>query len=97
MVRSSANVEDLEGMSAAGLYDSIPNVNLHDEDAFGRAVADVWASLYTTRAVASRAAAGIDHLEANMCVLVQEMLSPEVSFVLHTKHPLTNDPKSAYL
>ena len=32
-----------------------------------------------------------------MCVLVQEMLSPEVSFVLHTKHPLTNDPKSAYL
>ena len=97
MVRSSANVEDLEGMSAAGLYDSIPNVDPSDEDAFGRAVAEVWASLFTTRAVASRAAAGVDHFEAHMCVLVQEMLAPEVSFVLHTKHPLTNDPKSAYV
>jgi phosphoglucan,water dikinase len=97
MVRSSANVEDLEGMSAAGLYDSIPNVDPNSEDAFSRAVGEVWASLYTTRAVASRAAAGVDQLEAHMCVLVQEMLSPEVSFVLHTKHPLTNDNNEAYV
>lgn len=97
MVRSSANVEDLEGMSAAGLYDSIPNVDAHSKEALGHAISEVWASLFTTRAVASRAAAGVSHFEAHMCVLVQEMLSPEVSFVLHTKHPLTNDVNSAYV
>jgi len=96
MVRSSANVEDLEGMSAAGLYDSIPNVDPNNREAFATAVGEVWASLYTTRAVASRHAAGVGQLSAHMCVLVQEMLSPEVSFVLHTTHPLTGDVNSAY-
>lgn len=96
MVRSSANVEDLEGMSAAGLYDSIANVDAGSKDALGVAIAEVWASLFTTRAVASRASAGVHHLGAHMCVLVQEMLAPEVSFVFHTSHPLTNDVNSAY-
>jgi phosphoglucan,water dikinase len=96
MVRSSANVEDLEGMSAAGLYDSIANVDAGSRDALGVAIAEVWASLFTTRAVASRASAGVHHLGAHMCVLVQEMLAPEVSFVFHTSHPLTNDGNSAY-
>jgi phosphoglucan, water dikinase len=54
MVRSSANVEDLAGMSAAGLYESIPNVSLSNPDKFGSAVAQVWASLYTRRAILSR-------------------------------------------
>jgi phosphoglucan,water dikinase len=58
IVRSSANVEDLEGMSAAGLYESIPNVRAKDPEHFGKAVAEVWASLYTRRAVLSRRTAG---------------------------------------
>lgn len=57
-MRSSANVEDLAGMSGAGLYDSLPNVPAADAEAFGTAVAAVWASLYTRRAVLSRRAAG---------------------------------------
>ena len=57
-MRSSANVEDLAGMSGAGLYDSIPNVPAGDAGALGKAVAEVWASLYTRRAVLSRRAAG---------------------------------------
>eukprot|EP00959_Pyramimonas_sp_CCMP1952_P332984 6972895-Pyramimonas_sp.AAC.1 len=40
IVRSSANVEDLEGMSGAGLYDSIPNVRASDPEGFGKAVAE---------------------------------------------------------
>jgi len=84
IVRSSANVEDLEGLSGAGLYDSIPNVPAVE---LGEAVAAVWASLYTRRAVLSRRAAGIPQSEASMAVLVQRLVAPDYSFVLHTVDP----------
>lgn len=58
IVRSSANVEDIAGMSGAGLYDSIPNVSLADDDSLQSAILGVWASLWSMRAIASRAAAG---------------------------------------
>ncbi|XP_074320699.1 phosphoglucan, water dikinase, chloroplastic isoform X3 [Silene latifolia] len=91
IVRSSANVEDLAGMSAAGLYESIPNVSPSNPSVFGNAVSRVWASLYTRRAVLSRRAAGVAQKEAQMAVLVQELLSPEISFVLHTLSPTDNN------
>ncbi|KAJ4870584.1 hypothetical protein Rs2_47806 [Raphanus sativus] len=91
IVRSSANVEDLAGMSAAGLYESIPNVSPSDPSVFSDSVCQVWASLYTRRAVLSRRAAGVSQREATMAVLVQEMLSPDLSFVLHTVSPADPD------
>lgn len=94
IVRSSANVEDLAGMSAAGLYDSIPNVSLSNPLLFGKSVCRVWASLYTRRAVLSRRVAGVPQKDAAMAVLVQEMLSPDLSFVLHTVSPMDNDTNS---
>ena len=96
MVRSTGNAEDLAGLSAAGLYDSISNVAPDNTQVLGSAVAEVWASLYTPRAVASRAAAGVGQRGAHMAVLVQQMLIPDVSFILMTKHPMTNDPNTAY-
>ncbi|KAJ4818910.1 hypothetical protein LUZ62_031476 [Rhynchospora pubera] len=93
IVRSSANVEDLAGMSAAGLYESIPNVSLSNIDKFGSSVAQVWASLYTRRAILSRRVAKVPQMEASMAVLVQEMLDPELSFVLHTVSPTEQDPR----
>ncbi|KAJ6814220.1 phosphoglucan, water dikinase, chloroplastic-like [Iris pallida] len=93
IVRSSANVEDLAGMSAAGLYESIPNVSLSNPSVFGSAVSRVWASLYTRRAVLSRRAAGVPQRDATMAVLVQEMLFPDISFVLHTVSPTDRDPE----
>ncbi|KAG5252100.1 phosphoglucan, water dikinase [Salix suchowensis] len=94
IVRSSANVEDLAGMSAAGLYESIPNVSPSNPIVFANAVSQVWASLYTRRAVLSRRAAGVPQKYAAMAVLVQEMLSPELSFVLHTLSPTDRDQNS---
>ncbi|KAL2649665.1 hypothetical protein R1flu_017793 [Riccia fluitans] len=92
IVRSSANVEDLAGMSGAGLYESIPNVNpSSDPENFGKAVAEVWASLYTRRAVLSRRIAGVPQKEATMAILVQELISPDLSFVLHTVSPIDKD------
>ncbi|PIN06610.1 Phosphoglucan, water dikinase [Handroanthus impetiginosus] len=93
IVRSSANVEDLAGMSAAGLYESIPNVSPSNPIIFGHAIGRVWASLYTRRAVLSRKAAGVPQNEAVMAVLVQEMLSPDLSFVLHTLSPTDKNDK----
>ena len=58
IARSSANVEDLAGMSGAGLYESIAGIPASELRALGKAVAGVWASLYTRRAVLSRRAAG---------------------------------------
>lgn len=52
-------MEDLAGMSGAGLYDSILNVSLASSGAFEEALASVWASLYTRRAVLSRRTAGV--------------------------------------
>lgn len=86
-VRSSANVEDLAGMSAAGLYDSVVGVKASDEKALNAAVTDVWASLYSRRAVLSRRAAGVAQADAAMAVLVQQLVVPEYSFVAHTANP----------
>lgn len=93
IVRSSANVEDLAGMSAAGLYESIPNVSLSDPAVFEAAVGRVWASLYTRRAILSRRVARVPQKDAQMAVLVQEMLVPDLSFVLHTLSPTDRDHK----
>ena len=84
VVRSSANVEDLAGMSAAGLYESVLGVSASSAHELGEAVKEVWASLYSRRAVLARRAAGVPQASAHMAVLVQEMAPSQVSFVLHT-------------
>lgn len=94
IVRSSANVEDLAGMSGAGLYDSIPNVRLSDPEDLSAAVTSVWASLFSRRAALSRRAAGVRQGDSAMAVLVQELMTPDLSFVLHTKDPLGEDAKA---
>lgn len=91
-VRSSANGEDLEELAGAGLYDSEINVGLEQAPA---AIGAVWASLWTRRATLSREQAGIPHDRIRMAVLIQEMATPELSFILHTTDPVTRDPAYA--
>lgn len=76
IVRSTANVEDLAGMSGAGLYDSIPNVALGDSGAFEKALTGVWASLYTRRAVLSRRSAGPTSALCCACHAFLDVLMP---------------------
>lgn len=95
IARSSANVEDLAGMSGAGLYESVPNVPVDRPEDVSAAVAAVWSSLFTRRAILSRRAAGVAQKDASMAVLIQELLSPAYSFVLHTASPMGNDPSTA--
>ena len=93
MVRSSANGEDLAELAGAGLYDSIANVAPPD---VASAVRAVWASLWTRRAALSRKQAGIPHDQAHIAVLIQLMLSPDLSFVLHTVNPLDGNARELY-
>ena len=67
MARSSANVEDLAGMSGAGLYDSVPCQDPRDRACLQAAVQRVWASLYTPRAILTRRAAGEPAPHTLMC------------------------------
>lgn len=94
IVRSSANCEDLEVLAGAGLYDSIANVSVADVAA---AVRSVWASLWTRRAALSRKEAGIPHDRARMAVLVQQLLAPDLSFVIHTTNPINRNPGEIYV
>lgn len=91
-VRSSANGEDLEGFAGAGLYESVIGVN---REGLGEAVRRVWASLWTRRAALSRMACGIAHEQIRMAVLVQEMVRPELSFIMHTADPITGSREQA--
>jgi phosphoglucan,water dikinase len=87
-VRSSANGEDLEDLAGAGLYESVVNVAPADA---ARAITQVWASLWTRRAAVSRMQAGIDHRRIHMAVLLQELVRPDVSFIMHTANSMTLD------
>jgi phosphoglucan, water dikinase len=94
MVRSSANCEDLEGFAGAGLYESIANVSPSE---VVPAVTKVWASLLTHRAVESRKQAGIPEEHARMAVIIQQMLKPDYSFIIHTTNPINRNPREVYI
>jgi phosphoglucan,water dikinase len=93
VVRSSANCEDLEEFAGAGLYQSVLNV---PPTGVASAILDVWSSLWTQRAAESRRSAKVPHEQAHMAVLVQELVDPEFSFVLHTANPITQNRRELY-
>lgn len=97
MVRSSANAEDLEDMSGAGLYDSIANVPAGDASAVSAAVGEVWSSLWTKRAASSRAAYGVPHEKVSMAVLIQRMVPSDLSFVAFSLDPVSGDSSALYI
>jgi len=98
IARSSANVEDLKGMSGAGLYDSILDLEASSPASVAEGIKGVWASLYTRRAVLSRHKAGIaSQSTACMAVLVQRLLPSEYSFVLHTEDPILDQGSERFV
>ena len=69
-MRSSATAEDLPGASFAGQQDTF--LNVAGEEALLDAVRRCWASLWNERAVAYRAANGIDDTTVALAVVVKE-------------------------
>src|SRR5688572_15832349 len=86
-VRSSATAEDLPDLSFAGQQDTYLNVIGLDQLLV--AVINCWSSLWTARAIGYRIRNGIDHNEAALAVVVQEMVQSDSSGVLFTANPLT--------
>jgi hypothetical protein len=69
-VRSSAMMEDLPGMSAAGQHDTY--LNIRGEAAVLDAVKRCWASLWSARAIGYRARRGAGPGEVSIAVVVQQ-------------------------
>ena len=86
VVRSTAPAEDTAATSFAGLHESY--VNVRGVPALLDAVRQVWASLWTDRALLYRKELGLDVLSSSMAVVVQELISGEVSGVAFSQNPL---------
>jgi rifampicin phosphotransferase len=88
-VRSSANAEDLPGLSFAGQQDTYLNVK--GEDALIEAVRNCWASLWTAQAISYRHENEIDQGSVAMAVVVQIMVPADVAGILFTANPATGE------
>ena len=97
VVRSSSNAEDLEGFSAAGIYESINHAST-SEKVFD-AIKEVWASLLSPRSVRLRAQVGISLDDCYMGVVIQEEVPSQLGGVLVTTNPLNRggDFRNVYL
>ena len=89
-VRSSATVEDLAGMSAAGQHDTY--LNVRGEAAVVDAVRRCWASLWSARAIGYRARRGISPGDVSIAVVVQRLVPAEAAGVMFTIDPVSGAP-----
>lgn len=89
VIRSSSNAEDLQGFSAAGIYESISHVSKADK--IFESIKEVWASLISPRSVRLRHQVGISLDDCYMGVIIQEMIESEIGGVLVTTNP--SNPK----
>jgi len=88
-VRSSATAEDLPGASFAGQQESYLNVR-GDANVIMR-VRDAWASLFGERAIFYREQKKFDHFKVGIAVPIQRMIQSEVSGVMFTVDPISQD------
>ncbi|MCP9000389.1 PEP-utilizing enzyme [Pseudarthrobacter sp. RMG13] len=84
-VRSSATAEDLAAASFAGQQETY--LNVRGAEALSAAVIDCWASLWTARAMAYRARAGVGPDSVRLAVVVQRMVEAEAAGVMFTANP----------
>ena len=93
-VRSSSLEEDASGADFAGAYESYLNVS--GLASLRSAVRQVWASLWSGKAAAYRARFG-GSVEPAMAVIVQQMISAELSGSALTINGITGDPQKVYV
>ena len=85
VVRSSAPEEDAAATSFAGLHESF--VNIRGSGSILEHVKLVWASLWSDRALLYRKELDLDFARSSMAVVVQELVSGEVSGITFSINP----------
>lgn len=88
-VRSSATAEDLPEASFAGQQETY--LNVAGKDQLITAIKKCFASLYSARAVAYRKQADFDTVKVSLAVVIQKMVESEVSGVLFTVDPVSQE------
>ncbi len=94
-VRSSATAEDLPEASFAGQQATFLNVR-GDENLI-KAVLGAWASLFEARAIFYRVQKNFDHFQVGIAVPVQKMVQSEISGIMFTIDPITNNRDSVVI
>ncbi|MBU3926182.1 MAG: PEP/pyruvate-binding domain-containing protein, partial [Bacteroidetes bacterium] len=90
-VRSSVGTRDLSRSSFPGQMDTYHNI-ISAEEVLSR-VKECWASMWTSRAVCTMHAKGIDYRMIIIAPLVQLMVPSETAGVIFTVNPLTGNVK----
>ena len=88
-VRSSATAEDLPQASFAGQQSTFLNVRGKKE--LKEALLNAWASLFEARAIFYRVHQKFDHFKVGIAIPVQKMVQSQVSGVMFTIDPVTNE------
>lgn len=88
-VRSSATAEDLPDASFAGQQETY--LNKIGWENVVEATRNCWASLFGARAIYYRQRQGFDHFKVGIAVPIQLMVQSEVSGIMFTVNPLTNN------
>ncbi|MCY4655215.1 MAG: PEP-utilizing enzyme, partial [Gammaproteobacteria bacterium] len=88
-IRSSATAEDLPEYSFAGLHDTF--LNVVGTEGILDSVQRCWMSLWNSRAMSYRHEVGIESGRISMAIVVQKMVTPDVSGVLFTANPVNGD------
>lgn len=88
-VRSSATAEDSLDASFAGQQDTYLNV-IGATNVLHR-VRDCWASLFTPRSIFYRVKKKYDHFKVGVAVPVQKMVQSEISGIMFTANPVSNN------
>ncbi len=89
-VRSSAIAEDTATASFAGQHDSF--LGVVGESRLLQCIRQCWASLWNARVICYRQRTGFSQIEAALAVVVQLLVPADISGVLFTIDPLSNDP-----
>jgi len=87
-VRSSATAEDGASAAFAGQHDTFLNTDRAD---LAENVKACWLSLWSDRAIAYRNQVGVGLMEADMAVVVQQMVEAEVAGVIFTVDSVAGD------
>ena len=88
-VRSSATAEDLPDASFAGQQETY--LNVIGEATLIKRVKSCWASLFTPRAIFYRENKGFNHFKVGIAVPVQKMVNSDVSGIMFTINPVSNN------